>query len=278
MVGDDSPAKVGDGSSQKVGIAWRVGKLVIAVLVAFGVFGAIGTFLVAEFLPGIIERIRGESPVLFSLGFDEDFYGEGFLLVLPASHQVDTNTFDGVDGCDSLREAGRQAGAADYSTTYLELIGEGRTLKDVVIVGIQGKILSREPRASGPLISCESAGATDVIALGLNLDEPEPVARFIEDNGEFGEPWFGEDSAVTLTKGELIPFHVTARTMKSYVEWELEIEMIIDGKREEIVLDNEGEPFRTTAPLQRTSQYPRMYEWAWYEPPGRLKISKPPGE
>jgi hypothetical protein len=269
MVGDDSPAKVG--------IVRRVSKLLIAVLVAFGVFGAIGTFLVAEFLPGTIERIRGEPPVLFSLGFDEDFYGEGFTLVLPASKQVDANTFDGVDGCDSLREVGRQAGAADYSTTYLELIAEGRTLKDVVIVGIQGKIVSREPRANGALISCESAGATDVIAFGLNLDEPEPVARFIEESGEFSEPRFGEDSAVTLTKGELIPFHVTARTMKSYVEWELEIEIIVDGKREEMVLDNDGEPFRTTAPLKRSSQYERRYEWAWYEPPGRLKISKPSG-
>lgn len=270
---------VGNDSSQKPGVVTRVVRLVIAALVAFGLFGAIGTFLVAEFLPGVIERIRGEPSVLFSLGFDDTFYSEGFTLVLPASREVDTNTFDGVDGCTSLREAGRQAGAADYFGTFLQLIAEGRTLKDVAIVGIQARIVRRDKRANGALISCESAGAVDVIALGLNLDEPEPVARTInEESGKFEEPWFSQDSAVTLTKGELLPFRITATTKKSYVEWELEIQMIIDGEREEMVLDNEGEPFRTTAPLARPTDYERRYEWAWYEQPPKLVVSKPSDE
>jgi hypothetical protein len=270
---------VGNDRSQRPGVVSRVVRFGVAALVAFGIFGAIGTFLVAEFLPGVIERIRGEPSVLFSLGYDDTFYSEGFLLVLPASREVDTNTFAGVDDCTSLRESGRQAGAADYLSTFLHLIAEGRTLKDVVIVGINARIVRRDTRATGALISCVSAGAVDVIALGLNLDEPEPVARSVnEESGKFEEPWFGQDSAVTLTKGELLPFRITATTKKSYVEWELEIRMIVDGEREEMVLDDDGEPFRTTGPLPRSSDYERKYEWAWHQQPPRLVVSKPSDE
>lgn len=136
---------------------------------------------------------------------------------------------------------------------------EGRTHKDVAVVGMRAKVLSRGEPLRGTHISCPSAGDVSAIGIAFDLEEREPVARILQDDGSAGDPYFGS-SAVTFTKGEVVPFQIVGVTGRSHVEWIIEADLLIDDERETVRIDDQGEPFRTTAgrPLEG---YGSIVQW-----------------
>ena len=88
-------------------------------------------------------------------------------------------------------------------------------------------------------------------------------------------PYFGQGDVVVLKKNEIQPFQVVAGVKDSYVEWEIEARVVVDGEEREITIDNNGEPFRQTG-TARKGGYSRYYEWVWYEQPPYLYAGNEP--
>jgi hypothetical protein len=251
-------------------VKWAVG-----FLAAFGVLGAIGTNVVNEIFPDVAEKVSGGGSIGISVREDPHGGSDGFTAATSSPAGLDAKLRQASD-CDSLFSAAKAAGAVDVGQSIHDLVLEGRTHRDVAIVDVRARILKRQPPLAGARISCQSAGAVEAIGMYFNLDETAPVARKITGYHEVqDEPYFGQGNVVSLTEGEIQPLQVITEVRRDYVEWEIDVELIIDGEEEEVTIDNNGEPFRITGE-RRKRDYARYFEWVWYEQPQYLYTSDQP--
>jgi hypothetical protein len=93
---------------------------------------------------------------------------------------------------------------------------------------------------------------------------------------EFGAPYFEQGNIVRLTKGEIQPFLLIGVTNRHYVEWEVEADVIVDGKTETFTINNDGKPFKVTGPARTKTGYQRYIEWQWYKQPPQMWIADKP--
>jgi hypothetical protein len=255
----------------------RYWKAVVGVLAAFGILGAVGSYLVNAIGPDVQEELAGGGSVGISVREDPQGGSGGFDVAARSAAGLTTPLHNARD-CDSLFQAAKRAGAVDVGQSIYSVVLEGRTHRDVAIVDMRAKILKRERILTGADVHCQSAGAMDAIGVGFNLDEQSPTARTIKDTPvtdpreALGGPYFGGGNIVLLKKTEVQPFQITGVTSRDYVEWEITAQALIDGSKEEITIDNNGQPFRITGG-SATTDYSRYYEWLWYDTPQRLYIS-----
>jgi hypothetical protein len=52
---------------------------------------------------------------------------------------------------------------------------------------------------------------------------------------------------------------VTAATEECYSEWRLEVNLLVEGEQQTLVIDDEGEPFRTSAMVENP-----INNWIYY--------------
>jgi hypothetical protein len=107
---------------------------------------------------------------------------------------------------------------------------------------------SRGEPKRGTIASDQSAGDQAIIGLGLNLDEPDPIARKISKDYPYRlrSPYF-DHKVITVAKGETVSLSIWARAETCDCQWRLEMTGVVDGNERTWVLDNHGEPFRTVA-------------------------------
>jgi hypothetical protein len=106
------------------------------------VLGAVGTNVVNELSPVAKEKITGDKPLHINVREDPQGGSDGF--------SVATNSVEGLDsrlaqanGCDSLFDVAKQAGAVDVGQSIHDVLLEGRTFRDVTIVDLRVRILKR---------------------------------------------------------------------------------------------------------------------------------------
>jgi hypothetical protein len=248
-------------------------KYIIGVLVAFGVLGAVGSRIVDEVFSTAGEQIHPEKTVLIGVREDPQGGSDGFALAARSTARADLDRqLAGVTDCDALMTRSKQVGAVDVHHVIEGLVIEGGTRRDVSIVDMHAKVIRREPGLSGSSISCQSAGDMQAIGVGFNLDEEHPVARKLTgDFYRFAGPYF-QGNIVRLVKGEVQPFAAVGASSHDYVEWEIEADVIVDGKSRTVTINDHGKPFRVTGPVRKGGRYKRYYEWQWYTQPPRLWI------
>jgi hypothetical protein len=104
-------------------------------------------------------------------------------------------------------------------------------------------------------VSCHIDGGDFVVPrdVRVNLDEPQPVLHYFVAGQEVASPF-----VLSLTSGEaeVIDLHVTATTGLN--DWTAEIAVVVDGDRRITVIDDDGQPFRTTGVLPEAAT---VYEW-----------------
>lgn len=257
--------------------ARRALRLIAGAIAALGLLGAIGSWTVNRFAPEVEEKLRGGPPISATVRFDDDVYADGYAAVVPDVGRM-ASASAGVDGCDSLLDAARRSGAADISKTILSVLMEGRLQGQATIVGMRAKVLDRRSPPDGAHVGCASAGANEAIGIVFRLDDSDPTALKPPgtsaaplDPSEASEPYFATGNTISLAKGEEVPLQITAVAADSYVEWAIELELVVDGEQRTMTLDDHGKPFRTTGPLGDDSAYAESYEWAWYEQPPQLR-------
>jgi hypothetical protein len=192
--------------------------------------------------------IFDDPPLRATVTPNRDAYADGFDIAVPNPNRL-RPLLDQADGsCRSLFDAGIEAGGFNIDATHLKLDVEGHTRRDVTIVGMRAKILSRGKRRNGIRVVCFGGGQSPRIGLYFQLDDDEPHARAVDREGRPTGRYF-ESTTVEVENKETASFKITGRTSAS-VEWRLELDLIIDGKHTMQTIPSPGErPFRTTGRL-----------------------------
>jgi hypothetical protein len=252
-------------------------KYAVAVLATFGILGAVGNRAVDMAFSNAEERLHPERTVLVGVREDPSGGGDGFRVAVRSPAGLDP-ALSGVNECGALFGAAKRMGAVDVSAVKEALVLEGGTSRDLSIVDMRARIVRREPALRGALISCQSAGAVGAIGVLFDLDESRPVARKITqpESLQFGGPYFDHGNIFVLAKGEIQPFELVGVSKYDYVEWEVEADVIIDGKTQTITINDNGKPFRVSGPSPEATGYKRYYEWQWYKQPPQMWIAAQP--
>jgi hypothetical protein len=224
--------------------------------------------VISEKVPTVIERVGGTDPLNVTVGADVGFYSDGWSVVLP--HDVDglTTPPEGIEHLEARNHL-FEAGAFDLRETHLLLMLEGRSVDPVRLTGMRSRVLARADPLSGAVVVSPSAGEQRIVATYFDLEQDEAPAR-----SDDGYEYFG-GYTLTLGRGESFFYRIIARAEHSACQWEIALSYSHRGAVHELVLDNAGQPFRTSA---ESEQVAGDYEWAWHTPPPRLVRRSTSGE
>lgn len=132
-------------------------------------------------------------------------------------------------------------GAYDAERTDLHVTIQGAADSTVLIDGLRVTSISRRP-VSGFCLLCPVGGA-DATPRSVNVDlDWDPGVVTYSDAG--GEPT--GRFAFTLTKGEVETFHIVATAGQAACSWVAELFLVVNGRREVVQIDDDGDPFRTS--------------------------------
>jgi hypothetical protein len=216
--------------------------LISGAIAAF--IGATITLVVNRYGPGILDLFSDEPPLRVVVRRAETSYYDGNGVALPDGLEEPRAGYSGACGT-ILRELYSEGGVG-IGETYLRISLQGNHATPVVIQNIRAIVERHEPLRHTSVV-CPAEGTFDVISMGFNLDDEDPIARTYEDN-EFGAPFF-EGSGISVARGEPAEIAVTAITESCYCEWRMQLVAIVDGEQQTFTLDDNGRPFRTTAPF-----------------------------
>ena len=138
----------------------------------------------------------------------------------------------------------RERGGADDYKINIKLVLEGNRRDPIRILGLRPIKDCREP-LTGTLLYSPSAGADENIKIGLNLDEPSPIARNWQEYEIQGD-YFAENT-VSLEYKEQQTFQIIAQTLEQYCEFTLEFTILDEGETVTQEVANGSEPFRVSA-------------------------------
>lgn len=197
----------------------------LAILVA-AALAALAGLLVSRYVPGLLERVEEPSPVVVDIDYDSALYAScGWAAVLP----------DVVDRAALPDPSGDvfgwvlESGGAPLTEANVALLLRGTRTTPAQVVGMTAVISERGAPLNGSRLVVPCDGEVEAIALGIDLDEPNPVVRRVAD-GEFSSPFFS-GSVISLEQDESVPIAVIARTEQSRVSWQIELSTVIDGKQ-----------------------------------------------
>jgi hypothetical protein len=142
------------------------------------------------------------------------------------------------------RWARAHGGVDDYAVN-IKLVLEGNRPAPIRILGMRPIKHCRDP-LTGTLFLSPSAGADSSVRIGINLDEPRPIARKLQGGMGLTGDYFAEKT-VSLKQGEQQTFQITAATIRSYCEFTLELTILDNGNTITQEIKNGSQPFRVSA-------------------------------
>ncbi|RGC65855.1 hypothetical protein C5N14_26245 [Micromonospora sp. MW-13] len=157
----------------------------------------------------------------------------------------------------STHEIMRSYGGVEAGVSTVELELEGNRAKDVRLTNIAIRPNCREP-LTGALFDNSPQGSAETVQIGYDLDRDPVFAQESKMNGSDLRPQltgnYFANRKYTLKLGEQATFRLSAVTSKQYCEYTFELEYIVDGKPESMVINNQGKPFRVTALVVQKGQ------------------------
>lgn len=135
-------------------------------------------------------------------------------------------------------------GAVDAVFTRLQVTLEGRSGGAVVIDGIRAEVVARRAPLAGTWLMCPVGGAeASPRRIDLDLDSEPPKVQFLRE----GDEPVATPILFTLRRGEVETFLVRAVTSTCDCKWRVTFDLIASGERRTVTIDDDGQPFRTTA-------------------------------
>jgi hypothetical protein len=245
--------------------SWFSSVVVVGILLS-----AVGSQAVAYYFPHLLVSVDRRRLVSVQAGYDQAWYGGGWALAL--EDDPDLSQGPETDGQDP-RLWVMEKGGVDIGETRLKVVLRGESALDALITGARVEILARDEPWTTTAAYSESAGAHQTFGLYFDLDEERPLARHYDsETGEPGDAFFA-GSFYTLANREIVVFEVIAATSSCYCEWVLEFDVEAGNRKETIVVDDGGEPFKTSAYMYEG--YGRSWTWTWWDPPARFEEFEP---
>ena len=160
----------------------------------------------------------------------------------------------------------RAAGGIDPDVSTAEVELEGNRPGPVRITNI--RVIAQCRKAlDGTLFYNPPQGASDTVKLGFDLDSPSPIAQYAKRDPNDGPPiFYGDyfaDHKYTLNQGDQATFRLAARSVKNYCEYRYRFDLIVAGRPESQIIDDNGRPFKVTAETSyshdRCHDFKRVY-------------------
>jgi hypothetical protein len=113
----------------------------------------------------------------------------------------------------------------------------------VIIRDIRAVVVDRSGPLSGTLVRPVGGDGLDAKLLVFNLDGRQPKIE-VQENPVTGEKW---QFPLRVSQGNDEFFQVIGRTLEDEVTWYVEVDYVLDGELATARVDDDGEPFRTSA-------------------------------
>lgn len=205
------------------------------------------------------DRNSTEDPIRAIILRERDIGSQGELWVFPyrlsSRDDVAQAVLNGFDNDDDRVRFYFRNGAIDPNVSSMKLIVEGRRNSGVRIVDIRAKIHKMaEPLANCTVLTPGPQGESPSAMIGFDLDGAETSAlRTSKDEFAdvftkeyFGKPYFAVDT-VGLNRTEQQVFQIMARTVRHYVEWYVEVVLLVDNVEKSYQYGINDRPIITTA-------------------------------
>lgn len=260
--------KGGDASRWAVGFAKRAPWKALAVVVFTAVLGPLLAGIALELLKPVVgpngegptasptpsaegpsAPDAGGAPPVEVLSVEVSHSEEGDLWVSPEPVRLGEGELAELD---RLKREDRQAyarrmrayGAGEVGQENIRAVLRGARPEGVRIMQMRAE---REcgPPDSGTLFYSPDAGLDPVESAYFDLDSPDPVAQRVD---EFNEPvgeFFAGDT-YELEQGEEVVFDIIGATQDRACEFTIGLDVLADGERSTVSIDDEGEPFRVS--------------------------------
>jgi hypothetical protein len=167
------------------------------------------------------------------------------------------------NGCAGFWRWARSRGGVDEEQTTMQLTVTNSGSSTVLITGMRAQVTSRTPVSHVVETQCRTQGEAKVYAVHIDLDRPQPYGLYDKD-GKSLPPDF------TVAAGDLETFLVTARIGHGAARWKLAVDLVEDGHKRSIVVDDDdGRPFTTASrPAHPTVWELDPHGGGWLRPAG----------
>ncbi|MEO3784900.1 hypothetical protein ABGB12_16290 [Actinocorallia sp. B10E7] len=175
---------------------------------------------------------------------------EGFSWLFPEPLKLDeeqlaqANRFARSDP-DALAQWWRRLGGVDPGNTHAKIALRGNAVKPVRIMDMRALNECRSP-LTGALALSPPAGLESAVKVGFDLDQPQPHARTVDEDGRWGGPYFS-DQTITLEREETLVLHIVGAVKARYCEFRLEVRLLMNGQEKVQVIDDNGVPFKVSS-------------------------------
>ena len=140
----------------------------------------------------------------------------------------------------------RENGGADVGETKLRITLQGIDQKTVV-TGLHAKIRDRTDILTGGYITVDKGAPVDPVKVILDLDRRRPSAAYFS------------NKVITIAADETVVIDLTATALQSTVTWDIELDLIVTGKKRTVTVKANSAHFRTTG---RAGDY-RSADFPW---------------
>lgn len=163
----------------------------------------------------------------------------------------------GLDTCTGRYLWAREKKAIDASSTLARIAITAKRGHNLQLIAVD-KVPMEEPTGPsvGSMVTCGGKGGPPVRHVALDLD----TGRNAYFDGEGDEP---KELNLSIDPGKTEVVDVLATTERHHWSYKVKLTLLVDGKREEVLVDDDGRPFQTTG-----SSNARFYRWAneqWFD-------------
>lgn len=147
--------------------------------------------------------------------------------------------------CREWRQWAVRRGGVDADETHVYAYLQGTPGTAVVIDEIEIDIVRRRVPSHGTSAHCSAGGAVgNPRLIDINLDTTRPEVLYAEAGDDYPAR---RRLNFTLADSESETFRLRAHTTRCDCDWRARVQMVVNGTRMELTLDDAGKPFRTSA-------------------------------
>lgn len=215
---------------------WRRLLTLPAILTTTALTGAVSWWVTQLLTEASAER-KAQDPVSVSLETNPSRIGGASDQPINAMFPGGKMGGDPGPGCDGFRPWVVAQGGIDAGSTKVQIIVQGRVPDPVQISNFRVHVHRTSPPLTGTFVECPPAAEAQFRAIAVDLDSTPPRVTYRSPSGNpFG---------FTLKEGESETFNVIATAQRRYYEWFVELDLVVNGRRQTIRVSDNGKPFQT---------------------------------
>jgi hypothetical protein len=157
-------------------------------------------------------------------------------------------------------------GAIDFHETQLTVVMTNVSKEPLRVTNMRVEVVERRTPLQGTLINCPTAGASSVLLLVVDLDDPEPAVWEWQEDGNRTRvgtvPYFAR-GRIALSPGEVHEIFLVVQTSMSWCRWHLCIDFELAGKTRSVVAPVSPRQLQTSG--RPTGGFANELDYAWYD-------------